>query len=57
MKKEKIIQVIGVDKQAAEKIELALAQRLCDEVMAELGLFLKEEAKPAKRRKPKKEAK
>ena len=58
MKKDKgLIKVIGTDKRTAEQIELALEQRLLDEVMQELGAFLSEETKPAKGRKAKKEGK
>jgi hypothetical protein len=51
VKKDKgFIQVIATDKQVASDIE----QALLDQVMRELGAFLKDEAKPAKRRKAKK---
>ena len=54
MKKHKgLIQVIDTDKQVASDIE----QALLNEVMRELGIFLEEETKPAKRRKAKKEGK
>ena len=54
MKKDKgFIQVIATDKQVASDIERALL----NEVMRELGIFLEEETKPAKRRKAKKEGK
>jgi hypothetical protein len=51
---ESMIKVIGTDKRTAEQIELALEQRLLDEVMQELGAFLSKETKPAKRRKTRK---
>ena len=58
MKKDKgFIKVIGTDKRTAAQIELALEQRLLNEVMQELGAFLSEETKPAKSRKAKKEGK
>lgn len=51
MKKDKgFIQVIATDKQVASDIE----QALLNQVMRELGAFLEDEAKPAKRRKAKK---
>lgn len=54
MKKHKLpIQVIATDKQMASNIE----QALLNKVMRELGIFLEEETKPAKRRKAKKEGK
>jgi len=56
-KDEGFIKVIVTDKRTAAQIELALEQRLLNEVMQELGAFLSEETKPAKSRKAKKEGK
>ena len=54
MKKDKgFIKVIGADKRTAKQIELALEQRLLDEMMMELGAFLSEETGPAKSQKTK----
>lgn len=47
---ESMIKVIGSDKRAALEIE----QALLDKVMRELGVFLEDETKPAKRRKTRK---
>jgi len=47
---ESILKVIGTDTRTALEIE----QALLDEVMRELGVFLEDETKPAKRRKTRK---
>ena len=51
--KDDFIQVIGVDDKTAKRLEDAILAR----TMRELGIFLQEETKPAKRSKIKKEGK